>query len=56
MPMIVVLRIKKLTNYFKRKKARQERAKRVWGQENRRTREQFEYLAKKGLGIPVYTL
>jgi len=48
--------MKKLIDYFKKKNLRAKRAKRVFGEKGKRERAQFEYLARRGLSIPVYTL
>jgi len=48
--------MKKLLSYFKKKNLRAKRAKKVFGKKGEKERAQFEYLAKRGLSIPVYTL
>lgn len=48
--------MKQLLNYFKKKNLRAKRAKKVFGERGKKERAQFEYLAKRGLSIPVYTL
>lgn len=48
--------MKRLFDHFRKKKVRDRRAKKIFGEKGQSERAQFEYLAKKGLSIPVYTL
>lgn len=53
---MVFASMKKLLSHFKKKNLRAKRAKKVFGERGKRERAQFEYLAKRGLSIPIYTL